>query len=68
MGKHTKKGAGGKREGAGPKLKFGEKTRTWSIGSRIPESMKNTMDEWGKEVIKPMIESKLKTWEVPKEK
>ena len=62
MGKHTKKGAGGKK----PK-KFGEKTRTWSIGCRVPESQKKTMDEWGKEVIKPLIESKLKSWEVSRE-
>lgn len=58
---------GGKREKTKPK-RFGEKTRTWSIGARVPESMKETMDEWGKSVIKPLIESKIKQWEKPSDK
>jgi hypothetical protein len=58
MGKHTKKGAGGKREGAGPPLKYGEEleaTLFW-----CPVSKKKEFQNYCK--------AKLKTWEVNPDK
>lgn len=45
MGKHTKKGAGGKREGAGPPQKYGEETV--NVTFRVPKSKKEEFRAYG---------------------
>ena len=56
MTKHKKKGAGGKREGAGNKSVYGEKTEPYSF--RCPVSKLCQMQE--------IIKEQLKQWEIKK--
>lgn len=62
MTKHTKKGAGGKKP-----QKYGEKTTTVSFSKRIPESRKQEYQDYGNEVIVPLLDGKIKAWELKKD-
>jgi hypothetical protein len=66
MGKHTKKGAGGKREGAGgaKPLKYGEKTKVIK-GERIPISKEEIFRDWYAKNCKVLIDSLLNSWVNP---
>lgn len=56
MGKHTIKGAGGKRP-----QKYGEETVT-VFGRRVPKSKEGEYREWYKETCDPKIDKKLKAY------
>jgi len=57
MGKHTKKGSGGKRAGAGAKTKYGERTDT--ISKRVPASKKSEIsDKWDADLEEFKVKSK----------
>ena len=56
MGKHIKKGAGGKREGAGPPLKYGEELV--AVLHWVPESKQNKFKSECKKILAPWINPK----------
>ena len=56
MTKHTKKGAGGKREGAGPPLKYGEELV--AVLNWVPGSKEKEFKVKCKEILKPWINPK----------
>ncbi len=70
MGKHTKKGAGGKREGAGPPLKYGEELV--AVLNWVPESKEKEFKAKCKEILKPWINpkkvKKVEQWEINPDK
>ena len=65
MGKHKVKGAGGFRSNARRPLKYGEKTKV-VLGERIPISKEQIFRHWYYKNCKVLINSLLKSWELPK--
>ena len=56
---------GGSRKGAGHPLKYGEKTKV-VLGERIPISKEQIFRDWYYKNCKVLINSLLKSWELPK--
>lgn len=66
MKKERKKGSGGKRAGFVKPKRYGEKSTT-VFGVRVPESKEKEYRLWHSKEVKPLIENKLKTWQVSRE-
>lgn len=70
MEKERKKGSGGKREGAGAPLKYGEELV--AVLSWVPESKEKEFKTKCKEILKPWINpikvKKSVTWEINPDK